>query len=100
MVFDPEYIDLDCPHCHLRRVYYDRDIGYYCMSCGRQFSTENILMLLAKAERTSQPVPQPDKSVKKPPAEIKELPISKAKKSRRAKREASEQDKSEHGSQR
>ncbi|MBN2315563.1 MAG: hypothetical protein JXM79_16665 [Sedimentisphaerales bacterium] len=98
MVFDPEYIDLDCPQCHVRRIYFDRDIGYYCMSCGHPFSCEDILMLLAKDERTSQPIPAPDKSVIQPPPEIKELPAAKAKKSDRVKRDATEQDQSEHGS--
>jgi len=100
MVFDPEYIDMDCPQCHLRRIYFDRDIGYYCMSCGHQLSRENILMLLAKAERTSQPIPAPDKSAIKPPAEIKELPAAKAKKSDRAERDATGQDQSERSTQR
>ena len=98
MVFDPEYINLDCPQCHLRRIYFDRDIGYYCMSCGHQVSSENILMLLAKDEQTSQPIPAPDKSVIIPPAEIKELPAVKANKSERVKRDATEQGQSGHDS--
>ena len=96
MVFDPEYINLDCPRCHLRRIYFDRDIGYYCMSCGHQFSSENIVMLIEKAERMSQPIPAPDSNVIRPP-EIKELPAAKAKKTKRAKRNAIERDKSERG---
>jgi tRNA(Ile2) C34 agmatinyltransferase TiaS len=92
-VFDPEYKNLDCPQCHLRRIYFDRDIGFYCMSCGREFSRDEILLLIEKAERTAQPKPKSGKSKKRPPVEIKELPVPKAKKSRRPARDATKRDK-------
>lgn len=95
MVFDPEYINLDCPKCNLRRIYFDRDIGYYCMSCGHQVSSDNIVMLIEKNERTSQPTPAPDTSVTSPPPEIKEMPSKRIRKPKRAGKDLTEHDPSE-----
>jgi hypothetical protein len=95
MVFDPEYKDLDCPKCHQRRIYFDRDIGYYCMACGHELSHEQIYLLLEKAQRMSPSIPAPDKSEVQPPVEIKELPPTKTKETKRADRELSEHDPSE-----
>ena len=94
-VFEPEYKDLDCPQCHLRRIYFDREIGYYCMSCGQDFSTDEIVMLIEKAERISRPVHTPDKIEKKPPMEIMEVPSPKAKDSEQASRDVIHHDKTE-----
>jgi len=95
MVFDPEYKNLDCPHCHLRRIYFDRDIGYYCMSCGWELSYDEICVLIEKAQKTSPPIPPSDKSEIQPPVEIKELPPAKAKEPERVKRDVTEHDASE-----
>ena len=73
----------------------DREIGYYCMSCGQQFSTEEIAMLLEKAARTSRPICRSGKSEEKPSVEIKELPPPKGKESERAGREVTKRDKPE-----
>jgi hypothetical protein len=62
------------------------------MSCGQEFSTEEIVMLIEKAEQTTQPICTPDKIEKKPPVEIKELPATKAKKSKQAHRRRSDVD--------
>ena len=82
-MFDPEYKNLECPQCHLRKIYFDRDIGYYCMSCGQELSYDEVVMLIEKAEKTSQQIETSDKSEKKPPLEIKELPSPKAKEPKR-----------------
>jgi len=82
-VFDPEYKNLECPQCHLRKIYFDREIGYYCMSCGQELSYDEVVMLIEKAEKTSQQIETSDKSEKKPPLEIKELPSPKAKEPKR-----------------
>ncbi len=95
MVLDPEYKNLDCPQCHLRRIYFDRDIGYYCMSCGREISYDEIVMLIAKAHKKTKPIPTSDKSEIPPPVEIKELPSTKARKSKRAGKDLTEHDPSE-----
>jgi hypothetical protein len=49
------------------------------MSCGHEFSTKEMFILIEKAALTSQSMFNPDKSRQKPPAEIKELPPRKAK---------------------
>jgi hypothetical protein len=84
MVFDPEYMNLDCPKCHLPKIYFDRDMGYYCMSCGRELSYDEVVLLIEKAAQTTQPTPTSGKSEIKPPVEIKELPPAKARESKRA----------------
>lgn len=94
-MFDPEYKNLDCPQCHLRKIYFDRDIGYYCMSCGQEISYDEIVMLIEKAEKTSQQIQTSGKTEKKPPLEIKELPSPKAKGSKRAGKDLIEHDTSE-----
>ena len=86
-VFEPEYENLDCPQCHRRRIYFDREIGFYCMSCGQKLNLDEITMLIQKAERMSQPTHTPDKSETKPPMEIKEVPAPKAKDSEHARRD-------------
>ena len=84
-IFEPECQDLDCPECLRGRVYSDREIGFYCMSCGHEFSTEEIAMLIEKTAVTSRSMHDSGRSGRKPAAEIaeiKELPSHKAKKSR------------------
>ncbi len=58
-MFEPKNQDVECPECGRREVYFDRKIGFYCMICGRQFSSEEEEMLVeyellhAKAEDRS-----------------------------------------------
>lgn len=94
MVFDPEYKNLDCPQCHLRKIYFDRDIGYYCMSCGRKISYDEVVVLIEKAHQAAQPIPTSGKSEIQLPVEIKELPSPKIKEPRRAGQDVTDQDKS------
>ncbi len=49
-MFEPENQDIDCPKCDRREIYYDCEIGFYCMACGRKFSSEEA-ELLAECER-------------------------------------------------
>lgn len=39
---------MGCPKCFQPRVYFDRKMGYYCMSCGHELSVENVLLLMEK----------------------------------------------------
>lgn len=73
-MFEPECHNLDCPECLHGRVYYDRPIGFYCMPCGHEFSTEEVVMLIIRAAITSRSMQNSDKSGRKPIMEIKELP--------------------------
>ena len=45
-MFEPEHQDMTCPKCHHRKVYFDREIGYYCMFCGHEVSTEGVDVLI------------------------------------------------------
>jgi len=45
-MFEPEYLYLTCPGCHQQEVYFDREAGFYCMFCGRQFGIEDIQLLI------------------------------------------------------
>lgn len=94
-MFEPEYQDMDCPKCLRRRVYFDREIGFYCMSCGQEFASENMLMLLEKLTLTPRPPHKPAKSEIEPIAEIRELPPRTPKKAIRVSRKVSEPKKSE-----
>jgi hypothetical protein len=95
MVLDPEYKNLDCPQCHLRRIYFDRDIGYYCMSCGREIRYDEIVMLIEKAHKKIKAISTSGKSEIPFPVEIKTLPSTKARKSRGAGKDLTEHDPSE-----
>ena len=95
MVFDPDYQEIDCPKCLQRRIYFDREIGFYCMSCGGQFSTQEIAVLIEKAELTSPSIRHSGKSDKKHVAEISELPAHKSKETERVSQDASEHKKPE-----
>jgi len=55
-MFDPEYLDITCPGCHQREVYVDREMGFYCIFCGRQFSGHEI-QLIIDAETRHAPDP-------------------------------------------
>ena len=78
-MFEPEYLDAACPRCLHRRVYLDRQIGYYCMACGHELSTRETVALIEKIALTSRLAHNSDKTDKKPLTEIKELPSRKSK---------------------
>jgi len=78
-MFDPECQNIECPQCFLGKVYFDREIGYYCMYCGEQFNTMDMEILIEKNAITSSSGQKSDRSLKKPAIEIKELPPQKAK---------------------
>jgi hypothetical protein len=75
-MFEPECQNIDCPQCLLGKIYFDRDIGYYCMLCGREFSAVDMEILIENKTITSSPA---QKLKRKSPLEIKELPARKAK---------------------
>jgi len=59
-MFEPEYLDITCPGCHQREVYVDREMGFYCIFCGRQFSVGKIQLIMdAEMLRTSEPSVSP-----------------------------------------
>ena len=82
-MFEPEYqADIDCHQCLRRQVYFDREIGFYCMSCGHEFAPEEALMLIQKTTLTSQLTHTSGKGEGKPlrlPIIERRLPISKSK---------------------
>ena len=47
-MFEPKNQDLDCPECGRREIYFDREIGFYCMICGRQLSSEEAELLVER----------------------------------------------------
>ena len=79
-MFDPECQNIECPQCFLGKIYFDREIGYYCMYCGDQFSAVDMEILIEKNALMSNSAQKPDNSRKKPAVQIKELPPRKAKK--------------------
>ena len=78
-MFDPECQNIECPQCHLGKVYFDREIGYYCMYCGGQFNPVDMEILIEKNALTSRSLQKSGDNLKKPALEIKELPPRKAK---------------------
>jgi len=78
-MFEPECQNIDCPECLRGKVYFDREIGYYCMLCGHEFSTDDMELLVEKIALTSRSLRRPDQSRKMPVVEIKELPPRKEK---------------------
>jgi hypothetical protein len=78
-MFEPECQNIDCPQCLLGKIYFDREMGYYCMLCGHEFSTVEMEVLIGKVALTSRPAQKSERSRKKPAAEIRELPAHKAK---------------------
>jgi len=45
-MFEPKNQDFDCPECGRREIYFDREIGFYCMICGRQLGSEEAELLV------------------------------------------------------
>ena len=78
-MFEPECQNIDCPECLLGKVYFDREIGYYCMLCGHEFSTDDMELLVEKVALTTRSMQQPDKRPETPIVEIKELPARREK---------------------
>ena len=70
-MFDPERKDIDCPKCLQRRVYFDREMGFYCMSCGYELSDEEALFLIEKVTSTAKPAADSGKAARMPIVEIK-----------------------------
>jgi hypothetical protein len=78
-MFDPECQNIECPQCFLGKIYFDREIGYYCMYCGDQFSAVDMEILTEKNAVTSNSGQKSDSGLKKPAVQIRELPPRKAK---------------------
>ena len=78
-MFEPECQNIDCPQCLLGKIYLDREMGYYCMLCGREFSVIDMEVLIEKIALTSLPAQKSERSWKPPAAEIRELPAHKTK---------------------
>jgi hypothetical protein len=78
-MFEPVCQNIDCPQCLLGKIYFDREIGFYCMLCGYEFSAVDIEVLIEKIALTSRPVRKSGIDHKEPVVEIKELPPRKAK---------------------
>jgi hypothetical protein len=93
-MFEPECQNIDCPQCLVGKIYFDREMGYYCMICGHVFSTTDIEVLIEKVTLTSGPAEKSEFSRKKPIVQIRELPAGKAK-ANRISRDIIEPEKSE-----
>lgn len=72
-MFDPECQNIECPQCYLGKIYFDSEIGYYCMYCGNQFSFPDLEILIEKDTLMSRSTQQSDNSLKQPAFQIKEL---------------------------
>ncbi len=70
-MFDPEHKDIDCPKCLQARVYFDREIGCYCMFCGHVLSVDETLLQMEKRAATAPPSRGSDKNGMTPIIEIK-----------------------------
>lgn len=77
-MFEPECQNIDCPQCLLGKIYFDRDIGYYCMLCGHEFGAVEMEGLIEKKAATSSPAQKSERARKKRTLEIKEVPVGKA----------------------
>jgi len=78
-MFDPECQNIECPQCFLGKIYFDRQIGYYCMYCGQPFRAAEMEILVKKSALMSRSVHKSDDLHKKPALEIHELPPRKTK---------------------
>lgn len=45
-MFDPTNQDVICPQCRRREVHFDSKIGFYCMACGRELTSEEAKVLV------------------------------------------------------
>ena len=57
-MFGPEYQNMDCPKCRHRKVYFDREIGYYCMFCGHGFGAEQTESLIETITSSLRSIPE------------------------------------------
>ena len=74
-MFEPEHMDADCPKCSRRKVYFDREIGYYCMYCGHELTEDETIILTEQLAGTSHSKHTPSGKTKKQlPTKIQELP--------------------------
>ena len=71
MVFDPDYQEIDCPKCLQKRIYFDCEIGFYCMSCGYEISDEEALFLIEKVTSASKSAPDSGRTARLPIVEVK-----------------------------
>jgi len=71
-LFDPEHRDIDCPKCLRQKVYFDREIGCYCMFCGHLLSAEEVLVQTDRLSAGTPPTLCSDKKEKAPIIAIKE----------------------------
>jgi len=78
-MFEPECQNIDCPQCLLGKIYFDREMGYYCMLCGHEFSVVDVEVLIEKIALTFRPAQKSESGRKKPAAEIRDLPARRAK---------------------
>ncbi|MHC4117653.1 MAG: hypothetical protein ACYSWO_09110 [Planctomycetota bacterium] len=78
-MFDPELQDMECPKCFQSKVYFDRKMGYYCMSCGHELSVENVLLLMEKMVPALGPAHVWAKAAAPTILEIRELPTRRSK---------------------
>ena len=70
-MFDPTYKDIDCPKCLRRKVYFDREIGCYCMFCGYELSVDEVLFLIERIASTVKSEPDSGQGLRTPIVEIK-----------------------------
>ena len=63
---------MDCPKCLRQKVYFDREIGYYCMLCGHELSFQEALLLMEKMVPVLEPAHYPVRSAQAPIVEIKD----------------------------
>jgi hypothetical protein len=78
-MFDPECQNIECPQCFFGKIYFDDEIGYYCMHCGCQFSDVEMEVLIEKIALTSRSAQESVSSRDKAVVQIRELPPRKAK---------------------
>ena len=78
-MFEPECQNIDCTQCFLGKIYFDREMGFYCMLCGHEFSAVDMEVLIEKIAITSRPAQKSESGRKKSAVEIRELPALKAK---------------------
>jgi hypothetical protein len=75
-MFDPEYQDMDCPKCLRRKLYADREIGLYCMSCGHVLAADEAMVLLSRTASPFDAMPEPDISRGQSAIKIREISVS------------------------
>jgi len=78
-MFEPECQNIYCPQCLAGKIYFDREIGYYCMLCGRRYNAADVEMLVEKAALTGRPAQESEMGRKKSTVEIKDMPPQRAK---------------------